>query len=376
MLGDLLWSPEGKCTLALAGTLLLAALGTGLERWGAFRAGRMMLITTLIVVPIHFMLAGELKLLLQPPSMRLAFLGALLTVLVAMVRWVSGRLAEPAGARLMTASLLLISVGSAATTRGSTLAWNLQFASFQLAPLVFLATVFAMGTRRWGPSEKQHREFVYTIFGVLGFALFSCLIRAGAYVMRLEAAYYALPAMFGAISVVLAARRLAPFEPDKKRVALIELGGYALSGLAFALAFLSPYTSSASFSANLVAVAWLGIALYSVALWNDRHPSFLYLTLAGYLAVRLGLWYFVAERFHALEHTVALALGYSGHLPRPFRSIVAVPVNLVLAGLAIWFVKGWKDRRLARHCHYLGLPLSVAACAMEHASNRGPRASA
>ena len=77
----------------------------------------------------------------------------------------------------------------------------------------------------------------------------------------------------------------------------------------------------------------------------------------------MGLWYFVAERFHALEDTVALALGYSGHLPQPFRAIVAVPVNLVLAGLAIWFVKGWKDRRLARHCHYLGLPLSVAACA-------------
>ena len=363
LLGDLLWSPEGKCTLALAGTLLLAALGTGLERWGAGRAGRMMLVTTLIVVPIHFMLAGELKLLLQPPSLRLAFLAALLLVLVAMVRWVSGRLAEPAGARLMTASLFLISVGSAATARGSTLAWNLQFASFQLAPLVFLATVIAMGTRPWGPSEKQHREFVYTLFGVLGFALFSCLFRAGIYVMRLEAAYYALPAMLGAISVILAVRRLAPFEPDKKRLALIELGGYALSGLAFALALLSPFSSSASFSANLVAVAWLGIALYSVALWNDRHPSFLYLALAGYLAVRVGLWYFVAERFHAIEAAIALSLGYAGHLPQPFRALVAVPINLVLAGLAIWFMKGWKDRNLARHCHYLGLPLSVAACA-------------
>jgi tetratricopeptide (TPR) repeat protein len=362
LLGDLLWSPEGKCTLALAGTLLLAALGTGLERWGASRAGRMMLVTTLIVVPIHFMLAGELRLLLQPPSLRLVFLGALLLVLVAMVRWVSGRLAEPAGARLLTASLLLISAGSAATTRGSTLAWNLQFASFQLAPLVFLATVFAMGTRQWGPSEKQHREFVYTLSGVLGFALFSCLFRAGVYVMRLEAAFYALPAMFGAISVVLAVRRLARYEPDKKRLALIELGGYALSGLAFALAFSSPYASSASFSSNIVAVASLGIALYSVALWNDRHPSFLYLALGGYLAVRVGLWYFVAERFHAIEDAVALSLGYSGQLPKPFRAIVAVPINLALAGLAIWFVKSWKDRRLARHCHYLGLPLSVAAC--------------
>ncbi len=97
LLGDLLWSPEGKCTLALAGTLLLAALGTGLEHWGAGRAGRMMLITTLIVVPIHFMLAGELKLLFQPPSLRTLFLVAIAVVLVCLVRWASGRLAEPQG---------------------------------------------------------------------------------------------------------------------------------------------------------------------------------------------------------------------------------------------------------------------------------------
>ncbi len=362
LLGDLLWSPEGKCTLALVGTLLLAALGTGLERWGAERAGRMMLITTLIVVPIHFMLAGELRLLLQPPSTRLVFLAVVALVLVALVRWASGRLAEPRGAWLMTASLLLISLGSAATTRGSSIAWALQFACFQLAPLVFLATVFAMGRRQWGSSEGEHREFVYTMFGVLGFALFSCMFRAGAYVLRLDLALYAMPAMLGAISVVLASRRLAPFEPDKKRLALYELGGYVLSGLAFALAYSSPYGTSALFSTNIVAVATLGIALYSVALWNDRHPAFLYLALGAYLTARVGLWYFIADRFHALEAAVAQALGYSGQLPRPFRAIVAVLISLVLAALAMWFAKGWKDRRLARHCHYLGLPLSLAAC--------------
>ena len=363
LLGDLLWSPEGKCTLALAGTLLLAALGTGLEHWGAGRAGRMMLVTTLIVVPIHFMLAGELRLLFQPPSMRLLFLCAIALVLVALVRWASGRLAEPRGAWLLTASLLLISLGSAATTRGSSIAADLQFACFLLAPLVFLATVFAMGKRQWGSSQAEHREYVFTMFGVLGFALFSCLIRAGAYVLRLDAALYALPAMLGAISVVVACRRLAPFEPDKKRLALYELGGYSLSALAFALAFSSHYGTSASFSANIVAVSALGVALYSVALWNNRHPAFLYFALGSYLSIRVGLWYFVAERFHALEAAVALALGYSEQLPLPYRSIIAVLVNLVLAALAIWFLRGWKDTRLARHCHYLGLPLSLAACA-------------
>ncbi len=201
------------------------------------------------------------------------------------------------------------------------------------------------------------------MFGVLGFALFSCLLRAGGYVLRLDLALYAMPAMLGAISVVLATRRLAPFEPDKKRLALYELGGYVLSGLAFALAFSSPYGSSALLSTNIVAVSTLGIALYSVALWNDRHPAFLYFALGAYLSARVGLWYFIAERFHALEHTVALVLGYSDQLPPPFRSIIAVLVNLILAALAVWFVRGWKERRLARHCHYLGLPISLAACA-------------
>ena len=74
LLGDLLWSPVGKCTLAMVATLLFAAFGAGLLRWGADRAGRMMLVATLIVVPIHFMLVGEMKLLHQPSALRLAFL--------------------------------------------------------------------------------------------------------------------------------------------------------------------------------------------------------------------------------------------------------------------------------------------------------------
>ena len=263
----------------------------------------------------------------------------------------------------MTAALLLISLGSAATTRGSPIAWGLQFAAFQLSPLVFLATVWAMGTRQWGRSEKEHRDYVYTMFGLLGFALFSCLLRAGAYVLRLDLALYAMPAMLGAISLVLASRRLAPFEPDQKRLALFRLGGYSLSGLAFALAFSSPYIHSALLSGNIVAVSILGIALYSVSLWIDRHLAYLYLAVGAYLSLRVGLWYFVAERFYAFEDTIALALGYAGRLPVPFRALVGVVINVVLAGLAIWFANGWKDRNLARHCHYLGLPLSLVACA-------------
>src|SRR5438309_9848672 len=53
LLGPLLWRPEGKCLLALVYTLLLALLGRGLSRWGAEAAGRVVLLTTLILVPVN-----------------------------------------------------------------------------------------------------------------------------------------------------------------------------------------------------------------------------------------------------------------------------------------------------------------------------------
>src|SRR5947207_2109581 len=66
LLGPLLGSPEGKSVLALVYTLVVAAFGCGLIRWGATGAGRVMLLTTLAVIPINFTLAGELQLLIVP----------------------------------------------------------------------------------------------------------------------------------------------------------------------------------------------------------------------------------------------------------------------------------------------------------------------
>jgi tetratricopeptide (TPR) repeat protein len=362
VLGEKLWSPVGKCALALLATLLFASLGAGLLRWGADRAGRMMLIATLIVVPIHFMLAGELRLLLEPPSPRHIFLAIDALALVAMVRWVSGMLARPSGARFLTIALLLISIGSAATTRGSPVAWSLQFTSFQLSPLVFLASVWALGARRWGRSSDEHREFVYMMLGLLGFALLSCLFRTGAYALRLEPSLYALPLMLGAISLVHASRRLEPYEPNGRRLALMRLGGYALSGLAFAVALARPPVPSALASGNIVAVALLGMALYVASLRAQRLPVFLYLALASLAIGRLGAHYFIADRLHAIEEAVRLALGYPQFLPKPFRALLGLPLTLALGWLSTWFVKHWNDRNLARHCHVVGLPLSIAAC--------------
>jgi len=362
LLGDLLWSSEGKCALALVATLLFASLGAGLLRWGAGRAGRMMLIATLIVVPIHFMLAGEMRLLLKPPSLRHVFLAFDALVLVAMVRWVSGMLARRSGARFLTIALVLLSIGSAATTRGSSLAWGLQFASFQLSPVVFLVSVWILGARRWGASDKDHLDFAYMMLGLLGFALVSCLFRTGSYAMRLETSLYGLPLMLGAISCVHAARRLVPYEPDAQRLALMRLGGYALSGLAFALILSGTLAASALNSGNSLAVAILGLALYASSLRDDRHPAFLYLAVGAVVAGRLGAHYFLAERLHAIEEAVRQLLGYPDHLPIPFRAILGLIPNTILAWLALWFVKNWDDRRLARHCHYIGVPLSIAAC--------------
>ena len=75
LLGPKLWSPLGKCLLALVYTAMFAGFGSGLVRWGAERAGRMMLMTTLIVVPVNFMLAGEMRLLIAPSLLRLVVLG-------------------------------------------------------------------------------------------------------------------------------------------------------------------------------------------------------------------------------------------------------------------------------------------------------------
>src|SRR6478736_668620 len=54
LLGPLLWRPEGKCLLALVYTLLFGVFGGVLVRWGAAGAGRVVLLTTLGVVPVNF----------------------------------------------------------------------------------------------------------------------------------------------------------------------------------------------------------------------------------------------------------------------------------------------------------------------------------
>jgi tetratricopeptide (TPR) repeat protein len=362
LLGPLLWSPVGKCAMALVWTMMFAGLGKILVRWGAIRAGQMMLVTTLIVVPIHFMLAGELKLLMEPSATQLAVAAVDGLALVALVRMVSGMLVPRAEARFLTVALLLMSVGSAATAPGAPVPWGWQFAAFQAPAVVFLGAVWAVGARRWGASREEHRQFATLVLGLLGFAGLACLIRIGVHVLNLEPAYYGVPVMLAAIACVRTARKLAPYEPDAQRIALIELGGYALSGLAFALSLSSPPIHSAVFSGNTIVVSLLGFSLYVVSLREKRHPVFLYLAIGAIVAARVGAHYFLADRIRMVIEFVRQALGYQDALPWAFLSILGLVVNPVLALLSVWFSRAWKDDRLAKHCHYIGVPLAIAAC--------------
>ena len=89
LLGPKLWSPVGKCLLALVYTAMFAGFGAGLVRWGAERSGRIMLLTTLFVVPADFMLAGQMKLLTEPSAWNLAVLGIDVVALFLLIRLVA-----------------------------------------------------------------------------------------------------------------------------------------------------------------------------------------------------------------------------------------------------------------------------------------------
>ncbi len=341
---------------------MFAGLGKILVRWGAARAGQMMLVTTLIVVPIHFMLAGELKLLMEGSPMRWVVAAVDGLALLALVRIVAGMLVPRGEARFLTIALLLMSAGSAATAQGAPVPWGWQFAAFQAPAVVFLGAVWMVGARRWGASVEDHRQFATLVLGLLGFAGVACLIRIGVHVLDLEPAYYAVPVMLAAISCVHAARKLAPYEPDEHRVALIGLGGYALSGLAFALSLASPPIHSAVFSGNTIVVSLLGFGLYVVSLRKKRQPVFLYLAIGSIVAARVGAHYFLADRIQMVIDFVRQTLGYRGALPWSFLSVVGLAINPALAMLSIWFGRVWKDDRLAKHCHYIGLPVAIVAC--------------
>src|SRR5271157_169175 len=206
LLGEKLWSPLGKCSLAMVATLMFAALGMVLVRWGAERAGQMMLVTTLIVVPIHFMVAGELRLVLEPSAWRLGGFAIQVVALLALSRTVSGMLVPGRDAWYLTVPLILMSVFNATMARHVAGPWEWQFAAFQAPALVFLGAVLGLRLRNWEPSDLANRWFGNLLLGLLGFALVTSLVRTGVYALEIPPSLHAVPVMFIALGCVHGAR--------------------------------------------------------------------------------------------------------------------------------------------------------------------------
>jgi len=143
----------------------------------------------------------------------------------------------------------------------------------------------------------------------------------------------------------------------------MRLGGHILAGLAFALALARPPETSALFSGNTLAVAVLGLLLFGGSLRAERQPAYLYLGCAAFFLSYFGAYHFVRDLFLPIDGPARQALLWASRLPGPYRAINGLIFNLLLGILALVFSRRWKDERLARHCHHLGVPFSVAACA-------------
>jgi hypothetical protein len=360
VLGPLLWSPLGKVVLALVFTGLCAGFGLGLAKWGAVWAGRVMLATSLFVIPINFMLVGELGLLVGPSMVETGVVALDAALLLALARWVVGALGL-SSAGMFTAAFFGLAAFNAGASRG--MPSEAGLAVFLVPCVVFLGGV-AWLNRRVGPkTDISNSEQAYLGFGLLAFAFLSGVLRTGGLVLHLVPSLYAVPAMLTAIAGVSTARAIEPIEKDRRLILLFRQGGLSLSALAFALALARPSGPSALYSGNILTVALLGLALYATSLRTTRLPAYLYCGFAALFVAYFGTYYFVHDLVHAVEEAARKALGYDRKLPTPFKAINGLVFNLALAWLSGFFARRWSDDRLSRHCHYIGLPLSIMACA-------------
>ena len=243
-----------------------------------------------------------------------------------------------AGARFLTTALLLLSIGSAATTRGSPIAWSLQFAAFHVFALVFLATVWLHGHATVGPTRRRAPRIRLHDVRRARVRVCSRASCAGAYAMRLDPALYAMPAMLGAISADVGLEAARPFEPDTRRLAILRLGGFSLSALAFALALSRSHIPTVLSGLNLLTTGLLGAALYVASLRCAAAPGLSVFDprcLAGRVHRPLLLR---AVRIPLHRTGPVLAARLSEHLPRPFFAILAIAINLG-AGVAVVLVR-------------------------------------
>jgi tetratricopeptide (TPR) repeat protein len=364
LLGERLRMAEGKCLLATAYTLMFAAFGRVMVRWGAKRAGRVMRLTTLIVLPVSFALVGELPGLGRSSSWSMAVLAIDSAAMMGLI-WLIGRALGLSGGRAVTLGLIALGMVNALTTRSISM------------PLGLLAMVGAMAvyaaTAEWlawtlgrthEPDAVDEDDAPYFAFGLLTF-YFACAIgRIGGYVLNLPPTLYALPVMLAAASAVRVSYGLRAAGRTGRAVASLQLAGFAASALAFALGLARPRGFDPLYSGNTVAAAVLGLVLYGRALSRERKPAYLYASFAALLMAYFGSHLFIKDLLHAVEGSIAHTLGYGRRLPLPFRAMNGLPINAFLVGLSLFFARRWNDTRLARHAYRIGLAGAITACVL------------
>ncbi len=364
ILGERLWKPEGKCLLALVYTGMFALFGAGLVRWGAERAGRIMLLTTLIVVPANFMLAGQMKLLTVPSTSRLAVLAVDAVALFFLIRLVATSLRLPRGSGFLSVSLFGLSLFNAGASHASPWPWPLQFAVFLAPAFVYLASVVWVTTGFQAGSFDDRRETTYFALALLTFAFLTGLVRTGIFAIELAPTLYAVPVMLMAVAGVRTSRSMPLFDPDPQRIAWMKFAAIVVSGLGFTFALARPPEPSTLFSGNTLAAALVGLAIYAVLLSKERVPAYLYFAFGALFVANFGVYFFVHDLTHAFAEAVKTVVGYrrDQKLPAPFKAINGLVLSPFLAGLSLFFAKKWSDKNLARHCHYIGVPFSIASC--------------
>ena len=365
VLGDRLWRGEEKCLLATAYTLMFAGFGRGLSKWGAERAGRIMRLTTLIVLPLNFALVGELPHIGRSTPLSMTVFAVDVAAMMALA-WVVCRGLRISGGWGTPAAISVMGLLNAAHARS--VDFGHGFAALLLASAVFAAAGAWLGhwlARRVADAgDGDEGDAPYFAFGLLTFAFLCILVRIGGTILLLPPTLYALPAMLAAAAALAVARGLEVAGHGGRSRELLKLSGFVLAALGFALGLTRPPERLVIYSASTLAAAFVGLGLFLRALIRERRPVFLYATFAASFLACFAVRPFLGDRLAPMENTIGHLLGYRHRLPSPFRATIGLAVNAAFAALAVFFAKVWGDRRLSRHCQWLGLPVSLAACVL------------
>jgi hypothetical protein len=262
LLGDLLWRPEGKVLLAVAYTSFFAASARGLIRWGAERAGRILSLTTLLMLPVDFALVGEMPVFATNSTIGFGVLSISLIAFALIGKKLWPALNVPGGQRTFLAFLALGLI-DALTPRNAPFNWG--FISMVLTSAIFLASI------NWIHLKRVASTPPFEILSLLVFAFLWGVVRIGGSVLHIGPSLYAIPVIFAGIASI----RIAEGFTDRAEKAARFIG-FILTTCAFALALAHPPGRSILYTGNTLATALLGLCLFVKCLHRERLPAYLY----------------------------------------------------------------------------------------------------